>query len=110
MEKRRYESIQGDGNPMRRPEVAAKQAASLRKTWADPERRKQISAKAKAKWTPEMRKAQSELIKTQYVQGRNGIGAKWSEERKEAQRQKMQAYWASVRAALALVGESRHED
>lgn len=110
MKKQPYESLRGENNPMCRPDVAAKQSASLRKTWADPVRRKEMAAKASSKWTLEMRQAQSERLKASYEKGRARVGPKWSDERREKQRQQMAEYWAKVRAALAVMGESQHDD
>lgn len=101
MQKEPYESLRGDGNPMRRPEVAAKQSASLTKTWRDPARRKKLSQQTTERWaTPGEREKQSERMKA--------VAVKWTPERKAEQAAKMRAYWAKVRAALEVVGESQH--
>lgn len=107
MDQNLYAGLMGDGNPMRRPEVAAKQAESLRKTLSDPARRAEMKRKAKDRWTPEQRAAASERMRKQHADGRTA-SAKWSDERKQAHSQRMQAYWAKVHAALAVMGESQH--
>ena len=90
-----YESMRGEKNPMRRPEVVAKQAESLRKTWADPQRRKQMLAHKD-------RLAEFKQQRREEVAARS---RKWSDERKQAHSDRMKGYWAKVRAALAVVGE-----
>lgn len=97
----KYASLKGDNNPMRRPEVAAKQAATLKATLASGNFKP-----GKVKWTPEMRQQQSERAKQHWADGREGV--QWSDERKQQHSQRMQAYWAKVKAALAAVGESQH--
>ena len=97
----KYAAIKGDGNPMRNPEVAAKQSASLRATLADPVKRAQMKKQAKARWTLEQRKAQAERARQTWAEGREGV--KWSDERKQQHSQRMQAYWAKVKAALAVM-------
>ena len=100
---RKYANLFGDKNPMRRPEVAAKQAASLSATMKAAGRKP-----PKVQWTPEMRKKQSERAKQQWSQGNGSQARQWTEERKLAQSKKMRAYWDKVNAALAAVGESQH--
>lgn len=106
-----YDYMRGDSNPMRRPEVAAKQAASLRQTWAKcdtklraPERQKQPSQKGKSPgsiaalasgriWTPERKAAWSEKAKVV-----------WTPEKREIARQR-----ALAQHAARVMGESRHD-
>lgn len=107
--KERYESLRGEGNPMRREEVAKKQAESLRATWADPKRRKELM-KSRYVWSDEKKAAFAEKVKQQYAEGRRPAGVKWSEERKQAQREKMRVYWDNVKAALALMDNQQHAD
>lgn len=102
----KYANLKGDNNPMRNPEVAAKQSASLKATLASPAKRAAMKRNAKARWTPEQRAAQSERAREAWAAGRDGV--QWSEERKQQHSQRMQAYWAKVKAALAAVGESQH--
>ena len=92
------ERVRGDLNPMKRPEVAAKIAASQKQRMADPELRAAfVAAGGKASRTPELNAQRS--VKLQ---------AYWTDERKEAARLRQQAYQAKVKAALAVMGESQH--
>lgn len=109
MEKEAHQNIKGDANPMRRQEVAAKQAASLKKTWSDPEKRKQI-LKSRKPWTPEMRAAFSDKVKQQYADGRAPAGKQWSDERKQAHSERLRVYWDKVRAGLAMLENQHHEN
>ena len=94
-----YQTMRGQNNPMCRPEVAAKQSAALRKTWADPERRKQMLA----------HKERLEAFKQQRREEVAAKSRKWSNERKQAHSERMKGYWAKVHAALAAMGESQHD-
>jgi hypothetical protein len=103
----KYAGLRGDRNPMCRPEVAAKQAETLRQTLADPAKRAAMKRNAVKRWTPEQRAAQAQRAQQLRAEGRL-TSPKWTEERKQEHSQRMQAYWAKVRAALAVVGESQH--
>lgn len=112
MEKDPYQNLRGDNNPMCRPEVAAKQAASLRKTWSDPEKRKHLSKQALNRWSrPGEREKQSERMRQASGQPTKARpGKKWSAEDKQRQSEKMKAYWAKVKSALVLLDNEQHAD
>lgn len=97
-----YQTMRGEKNPMRRPEVAAKQSSALRKTWADPERRKQMLAHKNR--INEIRRQVGQYVPEPKPD------RKWSPERKQAHSERMKAYWAKIHAALAVMGESKHDD
>jgi RPA family protein len=80
--------MEGNRNPMRRPEVAAKVAESTRQRWADglqagsleglkagrvwtDERRAAWKEKAKTSWTPEMREAARQRALARHAAARN---------------------------------------
>ena len=75
-------------HPMRRPEVAAKQAASLRAHYA-----KMYAMRSKG-YAPS---------KTEVVAER------WTPEKRQTQSAKMRAYWAKVRAGLAMLENRQHD-
>lgn len=98
----KYARLRGNMNPMRRPEVAAKQSASLKAHYAQGKDKRR-----KVVWTDEMRQRRSEATKQMWAE-KKGRSQPWTEERKDIQRARMQAYWAKVKAALELMGESQH--
>ena len=101
---KRYEGLRGNGNPMRRPEVAAKQSASLKAHYA------RTGTKPKqSNWTPERKAQRAEAARQMWADGR-GRGRPKSDAEKQAQRERMQAYWAKVRSALAVLENQQHED
>lgn len=107
-EKDRYAALRGEGNPMRNPEVAAKQSASLRATLASPAKKAAMKKASKERWTLEQREQQAERARAAWAKGRPPI--KWSEERKQKQTERMQVYWAKVRAGLELLENTHHAD
>lgn len=103
--KQTHQSMRGESNPMHRPEVAAKQSASLRKTWADPVRRAEMLDHKKRL------AAQIERFNQQTrAQKGEPVSRKWSEERKKAHSERMKAYWAKLNAALAMLENAHHDD
>lgn len=96
----KYEYMRGDNNPMRRPDVAAKQAASLRQTWARcdgklraPERAKKLSQKGKSPGS------MAALAK----------GRVWTDERRAAWTAKAATVWTpEMRQAAADRVAARH--
>lgn len=76
-------------HPMRRPEVAAKQSASLRAHYA-----KMYAMRGKG-----------------YAPSKSGVAVeRWTPEKRQAQSAKMHAYWNRVRAGLAMLENQHHDD
>ena len=100
----KHETMRGECNPMHRPEVAAKQSASLRKTWADPVRRAQMLDHKKR--LADQIKRHNDLNRAQKAEA---ASRKWSEERKLAHSQRMKDYWAKINEAIALLQNAQHE-